>query len=63
MSFDIPKWMLLDQVDDCEQLSIFLGSGKWKVFSMGNDYLEFVSKCSMRNVIVHKYIVFLFFLV
>ena len=23
VSFDIPEWMLLEQVDDCEQLSIF----------------------------------------
>ena len=23
VSFDIPKWMLLEQVDDCEQLSFF----------------------------------------
>jgi len=26
VSFDIPEWMILEQVDDCEQLSIFLGS-------------------------------------
>ena len=24
VSFDIPEWMLLEQVDDCERLSIFL---------------------------------------
>ena len=23
MSFDIPEWLLLEQVDDCEHLSIF----------------------------------------
>ena len=28
MSFDGPEWMLLEQVDDCEQLSIFLNTEK-----------------------------------
>ena len=28
VSFDMPKWLLLEQVGDCEQLSIFLGSEK-----------------------------------
>ena len=28
VSFDIPEWMLLEQVDDCEQLSIFLNTEK-----------------------------------
>ena len=51
---DIPEWMLLEQVDDCEQLHIFLDSETWKVFSMGNDHLEFVSKCPMINIDVHK---------
>jgi len=31
--FDIPEWMLLEQVDDCEQLSIFLASGN-EMFSL-----------------------------
>ena len=28
VSFDIPKWLLLEQADDCEQLSIIMGSEK-----------------------------------
>ena len=28
VSFDIPEWLLLEQVDDCEQLSVFLESEK-----------------------------------
>jgi hypothetical protein len=28
VSFDISEWLLLEQVDDCEELSIFLGSEK-----------------------------------
>ncbi len=33
VSFDIPEWMVLEQVDDCEQLSIFPSTEKWNVFS------------------------------
>ena len=54
VSFDIPEWMLLDQVDDCEQLFIFLSTEKWNIFSLGKDYLEFVAKYPMRNIVVHK---------
>ena len=28
VSFDIPEWLLLEHVDDCEQLSIFMASEK-----------------------------------
>jgi hypothetical protein len=41
--FNIPEWMLLDQVDDCEQLYIFLAIEKWNMSSLGKDYLEFVA--------------------
>ena len=52
--------MLLEQFDDCEQLSIFLNNEKWNVFSLGKDYLEFVAKYPMRNIVVHKWIVCFF---
>ena len=58
MSFDIHEWMILEQVDDSEQLSIFLRSKKWNVFSLGKDYLEFVAKNPMNNIFIHKYIFF-----
>ena len=54
VSFEIPEWMLLEQVDDCEQLSSFLNNEKWNVFSLGKDYLEFVGTYLMRNIVVHK---------
>ena len=28
VSFDIPEWLLLEQVDDCEQSSIFISCEK-----------------------------------
>jgi hypothetical protein len=54
VSFDILEWMLLEQVDDCEQLSIFLNTERWNVFSLGKDYFQFVAKYLMRNIVVHK---------
>ena len=54
VSFDIPEWLLLEQVDDCEQLSVFLDSEKWNNFSKEEDYLNFASKFPMRKVIVNK---------
>ena len=36
VSFDIHEW-ILEQVDDCEQLSIFLNTEKWNVFSLDID--------------------------
>jgi hypothetical protein len=54
VSFDIPEWLLLEQVDDCEQLSIFMGSEKWNIFSKGKEYLDFANKFPMRIAIVDK---------
>jgi hypothetical protein len=50
VSFDIPELLLLEQVDDCEQLSIFIASKKWNIFSEGKDYVDF----PMRKVSVDK---------
>ena len=44
---------MLEQVDDCEQLSIFLDNEKSIFFSMGNSFLEFVSRYPIRNIIGH----------
>ena len=54
VSFHIPEWLLLEQVDDCEQLTVFLGSETWNTFSKGKDYLDFANKFPMRMVIVDK---------
>ena len=54
VSFDIHAWMILEQVDDCEQLFIFLNTEKWNVSSLGKDYLIFFAKYPMRNIVVHK---------
>ena len=54
INFDTPEWMLLEQVDDCEELSKFLSSEKWTNFSLGEVYLDFVSKYPKRIVILDK---------
>ncbi len=54
VSFDMPEWLLLEQVDDCEHLPIFLDREKWNNFSQGKDYLDFADKCPMRKVILNK---------
>ena len=53
VSFDISEWLLLAQVDDCEQLSNFLGSEKLNTFSKEKYYLDFANKSPMRIVIVN----------
>jgi len=55
VSFDIPEWLLLEQVNDCEHLSIFIAIEKWNIFSKGKVYLDFANKFPMRTVIVDKY--------
>jgi hypothetical protein len=52
--FYIPEWLLLEQVDDCEQLSIFIASEKWNIFSKGKEYFDFANKFPMRTVIADK---------
>ena len=54
MPFYTSEWMLLKQVDDCKQLSIFLNREKLNVFSLGKDYLEFVATYPMKNIVVHN---------
>ena len=49
-----PEWMLLKQVDDCEELSKFLSSEKWTNFSLGKVYMDFVSKYPKRIIILDK---------
>ena len=53
-NFDTHEWMLLEQVDDCEELSKFLSSEKWTNFSLGKGYLDFVFKYPKRVIILDK---------
>ena len=46
--------MLLEQIADCEELSMFLTSQKWTTFFLGKDYLEFVDKYPKRIIALNK---------
>ena len=46
--------MLLEQVDDCEQLSLFLSSDVWAQFSQTQSYIQFKARHPARDVDLHK---------
>jgi hypothetical protein len=46
--------MLLEQIADCEELSMFLTSQKWTTFFLGKDYLEFVDKYPKSIIVILK---------
>jgi len=54
LSFDIPEMLLLEQVDDYEQFSLFSGKEKWNTFFKGKDYLDFANNIAMRMVMADK---------
>ena len=39
VGYNVPEWMLLEQVDDCEQLFVFLSSDVWAQFSQAHSYV------------------------
>jgi hypothetical protein len=42
--------MLLEQVDDCEQLSVFLSSNVWAQFSQTHAYIQVKARHPARDV-------------
>ena len=42
--------MLLEQFDDCEQLSVFLSSNVWAQFSQTQAYARFKTRHPARDV-------------
>ena len=46
--------MLLEQVDDCEQLSVFLSSNVWAQFSQTQAHAQFKTRHPARYVDLHK---------
>jgi hypothetical protein len=54
VNFDTPEWMLLEQVNDCEELTKFLQSEKWNKFSLGKVYLQFVAQYPKRKIVIDK---------
>jgi hypothetical protein len=54
VGYNVPEWMLLEQVDDCEQLSVFLSSDVWAQFSQTQSYVQFKVKHPARDVDLQK---------
>jgi hypothetical protein len=54
VGYDVPKWMLLEQVSDCEQLSVILSSNKWAQFSQTQAYVQFKTRHLARDVDLYK---------
>ncbi len=46
--------MLLEQADDCEEISKFLSRKKWTNVPTEEGYLDFVSKYPKRIIIIDK---------
>ena len=40
VGYNVVEWMLLEQVDNCEQLSVFLSSDVWAQFSQTEPYVQ-----------------------
>ena len=54
VGYDVPEWMLLEQVDACEQLSMFLSSSVWAQFSQTQSYMQFKTRHLARDVGMNK---------
>ena len=54
VGYDVLEWMLLDQVDDCEHLFVFLSSNVWTQFSQTQAYIQFKTQHPARDVDLRK---------
>jgi len=54
VGYNVHEWMLLEQVDDCEQLFVFLSSDVWAQFSKTQAYDHFKARHPARDVDSHK---------
>ena len=54
VGYDVPKWMLLEQVDDYEQLYVFRSSDVWAKFSQTRAYVLFKTRHLARDVNFNK---------
>ena len=54
VGYDVLEWMLLEQLDDCEQLSVFLSSDVLETIFSNTTYIQFKTKYSTRDVDLNK---------
>jgi hypothetical protein len=53
VGYDVPEWILLEQVDDCEHLSMFISSDVWAQFSQTQAYVQFNTRHHARDFDLH----------
>ena len=54
VGYNVPEYMLLEQVDDFEHLSVFLSSDVCARFSQIQPYVQFKIRHPARDVDLHK---------
>ena len=54
VGYDVSEWMLLEQVDDREQLFVFLLSDVWAQFSQSKACVQFKTRHHSRDVDLNK---------
>ena len=52
--YDVPEWMLLEQVDDCEQLFVVISLDVWAEFSQTQACVKFKTRHPARDVVLYK---------
>ena len=55
VGYDVPEWVLLEQVDDCEQIYVFLSSDAWAQFSQTQACVQFKTRHLSHDVDLHRY--------
>ena len=54
VAYDVREWMLLEQVDDGEQLSLLVSLDMWAQFSQTQAFVQFKTRHPARDVDLHK---------
>ncbi len=54
VGYDVPEWILLEQVNDCEELIVFLSSDVLAQFFKIQSYIQFKTRHPVRDVDLQK---------
>ena len=57
VGYGVPEWILLEQVDNCEELSVFSSSDVWPQFSQPQSYIQFKTRHLARDIDLQKCII------
>jgi hypothetical protein len=50
VGYDVPEWLLFEQVDHCEHLFVFLSSNVWAQFFQTQSFMQFKTRHLARDV-------------